>query len=290
MLDRATGKIIMKVAGDKAEVVGSGALLLPPPAGTRWAGPGDPGYHPGQPPLAIAATETDKHIIELEMKLKSILGEVEQLRQERKAAPSKPVDSGSKPQSNGVAPLDKVPYINDFFKAAGPAMDQEQQISAAVAKRDAELQKRLVDSQAKYGKEKDRNLSLTAERDILQAKLKEAAHQWERERGQAEDAQSAAEKALRMAEANRKRLVSGGGKGVNEATAPVDAMHKELEEATEQLEKQGADHQATQAKLITAAASIKAQLRDSATNLSQLELEIRKLKDAVDFGKRPTKP
>ena len=112
ILNKNSGKIIMKVAGDKAEVVGSGALLLPPPAGTRWVGPGDPGYHPGQPPLAIAATEIDNGIIELEMKLKSILSEVEQLRQERKPAPPKPVDSESKPQSNGPTPLEKSLYVN----------------------------------------------------------------------------------------------------------------------------------------------------------------------------------
>ena len=102
VLDRDTGKIIMRVAGDKAEVVGSGELSLPPPAGTRWVGPGDPGYHPGQPPLAIAATDTDKRIIDLEMKLKSILNEVVELRRER--TPDL--------HSYGPTPMEKIPYIN----------------------------------------------------------------------------------------------------------------------------------------------------------------------------------
>ncbi len=119
VLDRATGRIIMKVADDKAEVVGSGALL-PPPAGTRWVGPGDPGYHPGQPPLVIAASETDKRIIDLEMKLKSLLSEVEQLRQERKPEPPKPTDAESKPHSSGPAPMEKIPYLDRLFKQAGP--------------------------------------------------------------------------------------------------------------------------------------------------------------------------
>jgi hypothetical protein len=286
--DKTTGKVIMKMEGGKAEVVGPGALLLPPPAGTRWVRPGDPGYHPGQPPLAIAASDTDKRIIDLEMKLKSILNEVVELRRER--TPDL--------HSYGPTPMEKIPYVNQLFKAVGPATPQEQQTRAVAAERqvalDAErgavLQKKLGQLQEQYNTENAHNVSLTAERDILQAKLKEAAHQWERERGRAEDAQTAAETALREAETNRKRLQSVGGKGVDEVAAQVYAAKKELENTKDYLEKRVSEHEITQEKLITVAAAIEAQLRDSGTNLSHLDLEIRKLTDAMGASDVPTKP
>ena len=158
--DKTTGKVIMKMEGGKAEVVGSGALSLPPPAGMRWVGPGDPGYHPGQPPLAIAASKTDKRIIDLETKLKSLLSEVEKLRQERKPDPPKPAEGESTPQSNGTTPLEKMFYVNQLFKSVAPTQMLREQ---------AAMQEKLrVDAE----RLKAETAAIAAERDASQAKIK----------------------------------------------------------------------------------------------------------------------
>jgi hypothetical protein len=155
VVDQATGKTIMTAGGAK-----DGVDLPPPPVGTRWVRPGDPGYHPGQPPLVIAASEADKRIIDLEMKLKSLLSEVEKLRQERKPAAPNPVDSESKPQSNGTAPLEKSLYVNQLYKAV---------VAAKAPEETTVLLERL---RAETERQKAQAAALAAERDAGQAKLK----------------------------------------------------------------------------------------------------------------------
>jgi bla regulator protein BlaR1 len=151
VLDKNSGKIIMKMAGGKTEGVDS------PPAGLRWTGPGELRLSPGQPPLLIAATETDKRIIDLEMKLKSLLSEVEKLRQERKPEPPKPPQGESKLHSYGPAPLEKVPYIAELFKQVGPAAELQQK-AAMQEKLRADMELRKVEA--------------AVERDSAQAKIK----------------------------------------------------------------------------------------------------------------------
>jgi beta-lactamase regulating signal transducer with metallopeptidase domain len=352
------------------------------------------------------AVDTDKRIIELEMKLKSILNEVEQLRRER--TPPTPKSGGeSKPHSYGPTPLEQVPYVNQLFKQAGP--DSADEVSAAfstadkyfnqgkyetalkcydriapddkgeigvkalggsvrclaalgrkeelnkrvkeirgrlellpvaaqqqwkvwlaaidrpfkqvgpettqdhqareeyggreeivrenmrrqiveqVAERDAALRKKLDQLQEQLNTANAHNISLTAERDILQAKLKEAAHQWERERAKAEAAETKAETALSEVETNADAIKARGG-NVNQWKSRVDALQREVDNAKVNLEKRLIEHQQSQEKLIREAAATEAQLRDSGTNLSHLEQAIRKMKNALGVGDVPTKP
>jgi beta-lactamase regulating signal transducer with metallopeptidase domain/molecular chaperone GrpE (heat shock protein) len=173
VIDQGSGRIIMKAVGgnltygpDGVHVSGSGRIImnagggkaegvdLPPPAGMRWIVLGnDKGLRPGQERLAVAATDTDKRIIELEMKLKLIMDEVEKLRQERK--PTAPQgDKESKPHTYGPAPMDKIPYLDLLFKQVGPGQQEQ-----------AVMQERLR-------AEMEREKAQAVERDASQAKLK----------------------------------------------------------------------------------------------------------------------
>jgi beta-lactamase regulating signal transducer with metallopeptidase domain len=153
VIDRASGKIIMKVAGGNA--VGAD---LPPPDGRRWVVQGDTAFLTSQAPPAVA--DSDKRIIDLEMKLKSILNEVEQLRQERRPAAPKPADIESKPQSYGSTPLEKIPVIDQLFKSVG---------STQMLRENAAMQEKLrVDAE----RLKAESAALAAERDGMQVKWK----------------------------------------------------------------------------------------------------------------------
>ncbi|HBI45970.1 MAG TPA: hypothetical protein DDY78_24400 [Planctomycetales bacterium] len=104
-LDKYSGKVLMKMAMNPTPTAGAQPIGSPP-------------------------TDTDKRIIDLEGKLKSILNEVEQLRRERKPAAPKAIDSESKPHSYGPTPLEKVPSINGQVKTEGPGTAEKAQAEA----------------------------------------------------------------------------------------------------------------------------------------------------------------
>ena len=166
-------------------------------------------------------------------------------------------------------------------------MAAEGQVALA-AERGAVLQKKLGQLQEQFNMENAHNVSLTAERDILQAKLKEAAHQWERERAKAEAAETKAETALSEVETHADAIKARGG-DVNQWKSRVDALQRDVDNAKVNLEKRLIEHQRSQEKLIREAAAIESQLRDSTANLSQLEASVGRLKEAL-AGDVPTKP
>jgi hypothetical protein len=156
VVDQATGKIMMKTTGAW------------PKTGVK---------QPGSPIGLPAAADTDKRIDELEMKLKSILDEVEKLRHERK--PGAPETSQESPlHSYGPTPLEKVPYIGRLFMKVGPAA--EDQAKALAAQRDA-LQKSLEESRAGAEADKARGeaeqIAAAARRQEAEAEVKVAQAQ-----------------------------------------------------------------------------------------------------------------
>ena len=71
----------------------------------------------------VAGRRTDKRIDELEIKLKRILDEVEQLRKERKPDAPK---SESGPHSYGPAPLIQLPVVGKLFRTEPTRTAEEQ--------------------------------------------------------------------------------------------------------------------------------------------------------------------
>jgi hypothetical protein len=62
------------------------------------------------------------------------------LRRERNPA-APPTDKESKPHSYGPTPVEKIPYVNQFFKQVGPAaasQDKEKMVEMLKAKAEAE--------------------------------------------------------------------------------------------------------------------------------------------------------
>jgi beta-lactamase regulating signal transducer with metallopeptidase domain len=129
VLRAANGEILMKY------MEATGTIIADPNAAA-----------PAHPP------DTDKRILELEMTLKSILNEVEQLHRER--TPDL--------HSYGPAPLEKVPYINQIFKKEGAETAET-------------VEKRQADARLMMKKLSAERKEAGARRDSLHSQQQEAA-------------------------------------------------------------------------------------------------------------------
>jgi beta-lactamase regulating signal transducer with metallopeptidase domain len=283
VIDGASGRIIMQADGANPP----GAPPPPPEGAQKWivvprarnvapAQPGQPAAPPppnpppsprhsvgvGPPPAADA----DKRIDELEMKLKSIMDEVEKLRHERK--PDAPRED--RLHSYGPAPLDQIPYIRRLIKTAPPDAPEDQV--------------RFTEDRAK---------ELTAVRDALQARMEElkatAATSKAQNDAAVEEAHAnlnAAAAELKRAEAVRERTDSKVKAGAapeietKQAQADLEARRAALEEAKVALTKASEDNrrQATDIEAKLKAAEEERQVAEE--KVKQLENELRKLQEA----------
>jgi len=232
MLDKISGKILMKAASGKTVGVN-----LTPASGTQPT---------GSPPA-----DTDKRIMELETKLKSILNEVEQLRQERK--PESPdAGSESKPHSYGPTPLERIPYVYQWFKQTDPAPMQEEKPKEAAA----EMAKFVVEVKEVKGREAEAQRFADAAADQLAKAL-------------ANDPQG-----------QRARAIA----------AQLDAFRVQLDNARADWQKLIAEYQSSREAILKMTANDESLRKAYQATLKQLEEEIRKVKSAPASADSPAKP
>ncbi len=280
VVDGGTGKIIMTT---------NGPIPAPPPPPVaisadkqyilRWIGQeGNWVVVPKNGPMIAVPTgavvpaspaDADKRLDELEIKLKRILDEVEQLRKERKPDAPK---SESGQHSYGPAPLIQLPVVGKLFRTEA-SQTAEEQAKALTAERDA-LQKMLQELRAK------------AETDKAQG---EAVIE------QTRAALAAAEATLKQAQAREEATVRLSKAGaatdadLKQTQADVAVRQAELEVARANLLKANEDSKVRQAEIEAKLNAAEADRQAAEAKVRQLEEELRKLKDATN-GDAPKRP
>ena len=289
VIDGTTGKIIMKMEeanrppnltpapGWVVRTAPPGAPM-PPPLGNPVVPP--QGGFIFVPPAGVpgaSPADGDKRIDELEMKLKSILEEVEKLRHERK--PAAPEGGAGAPAGSPPPVVTKVPYLDRLFINVNTEAAQEQNLKALQATSAAQAAQRAA---------------LSAQLEDLKAKAADVAHRRDLEVVQAKAELDKAEATLQLAEktlTDARNLAKSGAVSqgdLDKALAEAAVQRANVQKAQAQVEQVGLDHQARLRDLDKQTAAAAAALKDCEENLQKVQQEVTKLKSPQpDDPKKP---